>query len=354
MLASLRSRAFLALTVITLAACGEETALPTDLSTAEATEDIEITQAQFETPQTTALVDLGTSIDDALFAAGGGATLASVVAAGPAVTTVPSRTLVERFEEASTSPMSALPATTLGKTFEWDVVDDRYEMTARTGAPQDGVRFILYTINPLTAEPAEPLVEVGSVTITQGGTESSPSATLTVRNTAGTSVFSYTAVRSGTASVPAFNISGNAGTGPNAATFSLSVGVNLISQNITADWRTTIPARSLTTRTTLGINPNTGAVTLRGIMQRGLRRVELSGTFNSTFGGQLTVEVGNKLFARIVMDGEGGVAITNPEGQPLTPEEEATLELIFDWFEASLTWYSALLDPVYVALGVDQ
>lgn len=352
MLASLRSRAFLALTVISLAACGEETALPTDLSTAEATEDIELTAAQFETPQTTALVDLGIAIDDALFAAGGGATLASIVAAGP-TTTLPTRSLVERFEDAGTSPMAALPATTLGKTFEWDVVDDRYEMTARSGAPSDGVRFILYTIDPMTAEPAEPLVEVGHVTITQGGTESSPSATLIVRNTGGTTVFSYTAVRSGTASVPAFNISGNAGTGPNAATFSLSVGVNLISQNITAEWRTSISARSLTTRTTLGINPNTGAVTLRGIMQRGLRRVELSGTFNSTFGGQLTVEVGNKLFARIVMDGEGGVSITNPEGQPLTPEEEATLELIFDWFESSLTWYSALLDPVYMALGVD-
>jgi len=353
MLVSFRSRALLALTVFSLAACGEETELPTDLATAEATEDIELTQAAFGTPQTTALVDLGTAIDDALIAAGGGATLASVVAAGPAATATAPRSLVERIEGVDGGTMTSLPASGLGKTFEWDVVDDRYEMTARAGAPDNGVRFILYTINPITLEPAEPLVEVGTVTVTQGGTADRPTATLTVQNTAGTTVFSYTATRSGTASVPSFNISGNAGVGPNAATFSLSVGVNVINRTITADWRTTIPARAFTTRTTLGINPNTGAVALRGIMQRGLRRVEISGSFNAEFGGQLTVKVGDRTFARIVLDGADGVTITNAEGQPLTPEEEATLELIFEWFESSLTWYSALLDPVYAALGVE-
>lgn len=353
MLVSFRSRALLALTVLALAACGEETELPTDLATAEATEDIELTQAAFDTPQTTSLVELGAAMDDALVAAGGGATLASVVAAGPLATTTAPRRIVERVEGVNGGIMTALPASSLGKTFEWDVVDDRYEMTARTGAPDDGVLFVLYTINPITRAPAEPLVEVGSVSITQGGTANSPSATVTVRNTGGTSVFSYTATRGGTQSVPSFTVSGNAGVGPNAATFSLSVGVNIINQTLTADWRTTIPARAFTTRTTLGINPNTGAVTLRGIMQRGLRRVEISGNFNAEFGGQLTVKVGDQTFARIVLDGAGGVAITDAEGQPLTPEEEATLELIFEWFESSLTWYSALLDPVYAALGVE-
>jgi len=353
MLASFRSRAFLALTVFTLAACGEETKLPTDLATAEATEDIELTQAAFETTQTLALVDLGVEIDEALIAAGGGATLASVVAAGPMATDAARRSVVERIEEVDAGTMTALPASSLGKTFEWDVVDDRYEMTTRTGAPENGVLFVLYTINPTTLQPAEPLVEVGTVSITQGGTADSPSATLTVRNTAGTSVFSYTATRGGTPSVPSFNVSGNAGVGPNAATFSLSVGVNVINRTVTADWRTTIAARALTTRTTLGINPQTGAISLRGIMQRGLRRVEISGSFNSEFGGQLTVKVGDRTFARIVLNGEDSVAITNAEGQPLTPEEEATLELIFEWFQSSLTWYTALLDPVYAALGVE-
>lgn len=352
MLASLRSRTFLALTVFALAACGDETALPTDLSTAEATEDIEITTAAFETPATTSLVDLGVSIDDALIAAGGAATLSSVVAAGPAAP-APSRDIIERVEQATTAPDASLPASVLGKTFEWNFVSGGYEMTERAGAPENGVAFILYTIDESTFEPADPLVEVGVVTITQGGTAASPSATLTVRNLGGQTVFTYTATRGGTASVPSFSITGSAGLGPNAATFSLTVGVNLINQNITAVWRTEVPARSLTTRTTLGINPNTDVISLTGVMQRGLRKVEIGGTFNAFLGGELTVKVGNRTFARIVLDTESGVTITNPDGDPLTPEEEATLELIFRWFESSMTWYSALLDPVYTALGVE-
>lgn len=352
MLASLRSRAVLALTVLALAACGEETELPTDLATAEATEDIELTTAAFDTPQTTALVELGIYVDSALLNAGVGATLASVVAAGPTPTAMPTRDLVERIEQAAAEPMTALPATVLGKTFEWNVVDGGYVMTERAGAPEDGIRFILYTINPIELVPAEPLVEVGTLIITQGGTTNSPTATVNAQNLAGTTVFGYTASRGGTQSVPSFSVTGTAGVGPNAATFTMTVGFNIISRAITADWRTEIAARSLTTRTTLAINTNTGAVTLRGVMQRGLRRIEISGTFNEEFGGQLTVKVGDKTFARIVLDGEQGVTITNPEGQPLTPEEEATLELVFEWFQRSLTWYGALLDPAYAVLGI--
>lgn len=353
MFATFRSRSLLVLAAFTLAACGEETALPADLSTAEATEDIEITSAAFEAEATTSLVDLGLSIDDALIAAGAAPTLASVVAAGPMAPS-PTGSVVEGVERASGSPMSALPAAVLGKIFEWDLVDGRYEMTERVGAPQNGVRFILYEIDSLTLEPAEPLVEVGHVTITLGGPASTPSGAVTVRNMAGTTVFEYTISRGGTAAIPSYNVAGSAGTGPNSATFSLTVGVNLISQNVTAVWRTEVAARSLTTRTTLGVNPNTNAITLTGVMQRGLRRVEISGTFNVSLGGQLTVKVGNKTFARIVIDAERGLTITNPDGEPLTVEEEETLEHIFRWFESSLTWYNAVIDPVRSVLEMDS
>lgn len=353
MFATLRSRTLLVLAAFTLAACGEETALPTDLATAEATEDVEVTAAAFETGPTTSLVDLGLAIDDALLAVGAAPTLSAVVAAGPTAP-APDRGVSEQVEQASGGPLSALPAEVLGKTFEWDLVDARYEMTERAGAPQNGVLFILYAIDDLTLEPADPLDEVGSVTIIQGGTDANPAASLTVRNEAGTTVLSYTATRTGTAAIPAFNVSGTAGTGPNVATFTLTVGVNLINQNVTAVWRTEVPARSLTTRTTLGINPTTNAITLTGVMQRGLRRVEIGGTFTTGLGGQLTVKVGKKTFARITVDGESGLTITNPDGEPLTPEEEQTLERIFRWFESSLTWRNAIVDPLRTALGVED
>lgn len=355
MMGSLRSRALLVFTAFSLAACGDDTKLPTDLSTADAMEDIAITTAAFETPQSLALVDLSWAIDDALYNLGGGAaTLASVVAAGPGVEQTPSADLVERIERSTSGPMAAMPASALGKTFEWSTGSGSYVIGDRPGAPANGVRFVLYEVLEGAYEPVEPLVEVGYATITQGGSASKPTATLVVQAIGGATVLSYTATIGGTQNAPTFNVVGTAGTGPNAATFSLQVGVNIVQQKLTATWRTEIPSRGLVTRTTLGINPNTGAITLNGLMQRGLRKIEIVGTFNTELGGQLTVQVGGKTFARITMNGEDGVAITNPDGEPLTAEEEETLELIFEWFASSLDWYGGLISPVSTALGMDE
>lgn len=58
-----------------------------------------------------------------------------------------------------------MPDTLKGKTFEFDVVADSYEETARTGAPSDGSRFILYAVDG-DGEFAAPLEEVGYVDVT--------------------------------------------------------------------------------------------------------------------------------------------------------------------------------------------
>ncbi len=38
--------------------------------------------------------------------------------------------------------------------------------TDRTGAPANGVRFLIYAVNPITFVPVEPLQEVGYVQLT--------------------------------------------------------------------------------------------------------------------------------------------------------------------------------------------
>jgi hypothetical protein len=47
--------------------------------------------------------------------------------------------------------------------YEWDVNTDSYVESLTETGPANGVRFFLYTINPITEQPAEPLVEVGYV-----------------------------------------------------------------------------------------------------------------------------------------------------------------------------------------------
>lgn len=65
------------------------------------------------------------------------------------------------------SAQPILPSDLLGKTFEWDEAEEGYVLTERTGAPGNGVRFILYD------RTQTPLVENGFLDVTD---DSDPSA----------------------------------------------------------------------------------------------------------------------------------------------------------------------------------
>src|SRR5688572_12768839 len=66
-----------------------------------------------------------------------------------------------------------IPSEYAGKAFECDVDTDQYAATDRVGAPSNGVRFMLYTVNPVTGQPVEPLDEVGYAQLTVSGSSSS-------------------------------------------------------------------------------------------------------------------------------------------------------------------------------------
>jgi hypothetical protein len=355
MMASFRSRSLLAAALVALAACGEETALPTTLETAAVTEDVELTQAAFENTQTDALADLGYAMDNALLDFGGLPTsMASIVAAGPNRASDPrsARRLLARAEELSgAEPVSAIPVALLGRTLVWNSTTQQYVLSDIIGAPENAVRFRLYQIDPLTELPASPLVFVGYADLSRSGTVNNPIARLAVYSTNGTELLEYVATVGGTQQAPSFRVDGTAGVGPNAATFSLTVGVNLNNGTVTAVWRTAVPSRGLTSRTTLGIGQN--GFTLNGVMQRGLSKVEVVGTLTFNAGGEVTVKVGNRTFATMTISAAGVPSgFTDADGAPLTPEQAQVLALIFAWFDSTWKWYAALLDPVYTVLDV--
>ena len=93
-----------------------------------------------------------------------------------AATVAARRTAMNLFASAR-SPRGAqalFPANVLGKTYTWDAVQDQYVQGALTGAPANGVRFVLYSVDPVTGMPSEtPLTTIGSVDLTD---ESTPQA----------------------------------------------------------------------------------------------------------------------------------------------------------------------------------
>jgi hypothetical protein len=80
----------------------------------------------------------------------------------------------------STSAAALFPPDVVGKTFEWNATTDMYEATARAGAPSNGVRFILYAIDPFTHAPVEPVSEVGYVDLADESSGSTARVHVTV------------------------------------------------------------------------------------------------------------------------------------------------------------------------------
>jgi hypothetical protein len=353
MLSRLRiSAAAVGAAALVLAACGEGTTLPTTVDPVEMEADVAALETGFEAPSTESFIAVGYDIDAALSAASG-ATLrlpAMMLAEGPVA---PMSRLRHRIIETTNDDIAnAIPITLLGKTFVYDTATNAYVESAIPGAPATGIRFRLYALDSLGLV-AEPLTQVGHVDLTRTTTGSTVTGRIQVYNLVGTKVMDYSVTVGGTAEVPTFNVSGFAGVGVNQVTFSLTTGVSLTTGNATATWTTQVPARNLMSRVriTIGGTELDPSFTLGGVLRAGLRKVEISGSFTND-GGEMTVKVGDKVFAYITITGIV-VTIEDENGDPLTPEDEVTLLRIFHWFEGAFDAPDAILAPLLVFLEVD-
>lgn len=157
----------LAAGLLLTAACSETTA-PLDPQGIQ--EDVGYAAAVINTAPTASLGALGPNINFALAEQGG----------APAVLELPmallndADALVKRESmrqqaraELSGSTAAVIPAPLLGKTMEYSVGQGRYVVGERTGAPANGVRFVLYAVDPLTEDIVTPLVETGYVDLTR-------------------------------------------------------------------------------------------------------------------------------------------------------------------------------------------
>lgn len=87
------------------------------------------------------------------------------------------------------APMApVIPDTLLGLTFEWNPDSLKYRPTSRSGAPQNGVRFILYREDGVTGYP-DPAQEVGSLDIIDLAPASGAQLRFVVRGSAGSPTF---------------------------------------------------------------------------------------------------------------------------------------------------------------------
>jgi hypothetical protein len=372
-------RAIAGLTLAALTACGENTGPARLANPATTAATINAIDGVFSVPT----IDAFTSIGDLIDPASGLGQAANLVMATQPEAPRPWASgyagAAQRFRSFSTLSLS--PSNTLGlipdelkgKTFEWDVQVHHYVVTDRPGAPANGVRFILYAINPITRRPAEPLVEVGYVDLIDLSTETSRSLQIVVAGVGGTPEYvNYTVagtVTPGqfTATANGFISNGESGDASKRLDFDLAATLTETSFTFTASLTLDHPAVTITETTTATKTATGVELTIDFTLVEPNQKVQLIGSVTVTDddresdghreGGpgrhdddgivtaDIQVLVNDQLFATI-KGTSPDIQILGADGEPLSEEELHALRELFRFPARVFSFFQDLLHPV--------
>jgi hypothetical protein len=241
----------------------------------------------------------------------------------------------------SLSTAAAIPAEYLGVTFTYNVDTDQYQTSDLTGAPSDGVRFIVYAVNPISGAVIEPLVEVGYADIVT--TESASAVTVRIELVAGgVTYLDYSVGVTASQTSATLAVSGFVSNGDDRVNFDLDT--HLTETSLTADYTITVPTRN-GFRIDFEGEITESQVTARLEARGAHGTVTITGTETGN-SGTFEVRVNGELFATIAYTQGGEAIITGADGQPLSQEELEALEDVFSVFIQGFDFAGDLLDPL--------
>lgn len=234
----------------------------------------------------------------------------------------------------------------LGVTFVRNAETLEYEASDRTGAPSNGVRFIVYTVNPISGQPVTPLQEVGYADIEV--TQTATSASIRIELVSGTVTYlDYTVAATGSQTAVAVNVSGFVSNGEDRVNFDLDMHVDTDDNIFTFDYALTVPTRG-NFRMDLEEqwNMNTSAVTSSLELRGPHGTVTIVGNWADN-AGTYNVEVNGDPFATISVTQGSDPVITGADGAALTDEELQALQEIYLAFLGGFDFFEDLLDPLF-------
>jgi hypothetical protein len=339
-----RTLAALALSLLAAGCGGDSTAPDAPFDPAGTSSDIGAMQASFDSPAMTGYAAAAGAISATL----GGSQAAVAVRVAPTKALVAGgKPAAEAYVKGAAgmrplpSTAAAIPAEYLGVTFTYNVDTDQYEPSDLTGAPADGVRFIVYAINGISGAIIEPLVEVGYADITT--TETTTSATVRiVVVSAGVTYLDYSVGITGSTSAATLTVSGFVSNGDDRVNFDLDT--HLTSTAITADYTLTVPTRGgfrIDFETEITETVMTSSLEARG--PHGT--VTMSGNHSGT-SGTFEIEVNGDLFATIAYSQGEQPVTTGADGEPLSQAELQALQEIFTVFLQSFYFFEDLYGPI--------
>lgn len=268
---------------------------------------------------------------------------------------------------ASAASAPIFPSNFLGKTFVWDPVGGRYTLDEELpGAPATGIRFLLYTLDPATRRPAEPLEVIGYLDLTD---ESGPSSTRLAVQAVDTSGAADLTLLDyfidGSATVTEEEISvhflseGFVSNGADELLFSMdqSVGISAGLESFTISADHEISAPSLGTSVALSID---GEVTGENEGTLSVRLTVEEGADSSLIDVQVTDEAIDGFIEYngqtvLVLSGDpDNPTFKRPDGTAPTSADLEALEQIWSTVEALEEFAAELFQPLSELLGVAE
>ena len=241
--------------------------------------------------------------------------------------------------------MMAIPSAVAGKTFVYDIGTASYLASDLTGAPANGVRFILYEVDPVSFLPKDPLVESGYVDITDVSSGTTQAARVQVVS-GGTTYIDYTISASSGATSGRVTVLGYVTDGVTRANLKLSSTIT-VSAGLTLTYSITMPDREVAINLTVSVadvtlpdSPINVNLTMRG--PNGT--VTMTGQFAQT-SGTINVRINGTAFATITTDGTT-VTYTRTDGTPLSNDELGALDGVFQVQSSAFTSFDQMLAPV--------
>jgi hypothetical protein len=241
--------------------------------------------------------------------------------------------------------LAAVPPEVAGKTFEYDVTTGSYAATTRAGAPTNGVRFIIYAVDPVSYMPVEPLTETGYVDLTDLSAGSTQAARVVVVSS-GITYVDYTITSSSTSTSGRVSVIGMVTDGAIQATVNLSSTVTYTG-GLSLTYSLDLPQRDVSIDLTVSasnISQPDGTIVINLAMRGPNGTVSMTGQFAET-SGTVNVRINGSAFATVTTDGVT-TTITRTDGTPLADEEYTALQGVFDIQASAFTSFDQMLAPV--------
>ena len=329
------------------AACSDSPAGPngtTTLDTQRADANLTSLQNFFGTNSWKSFEALGTRIDSSGVAAslipGLDEVGNSVAASGRGVARATLRLLV------ATQRIPLISSAALGTTFVIDPATGEYTPDpSRTGAPANGVRFILYDVNAL-GEP-DLTAEIGHIDLIDNGASTEGISLRLIAEAGGTTFLDYGVMLSGVATAATVTIDGFLVSEGQRLDFGFTANANESGGQATFDLDATLDIDAEDLHVALTANgvdtDKNGAVDLDLSIRYGSDSIQVAATGDDTTLSA-TFKVNGSLFATASGNPDQPV-IVGANGEALTEEEIRVLGEIIDAAEGVLDFFDKLIEP---------